>query len=102
MKKKGSLRPWDLINKEVAGICGATRLTDKAGAAHAGNTGRYKYGADSEQDTVILAFLDISAVDFQEAAVRIPNDIRLQAWVLENCGKLEKDISVFNRKLKLW
>lgn len=102
MKKKSTFRPRDLINKEVAGICGVARLADKARAAHAGNIGNYKYGADSKQDTAILAFLSISAVDFQEAAVRIENDIRLGAWVLDNSGKSDEDISVFNRKLKSW
>ena len=102
MKKKRTFRPRALINKEVAGICGVARLADKARAAHTGNIGSYKYGADSEQDTAILAFLGVSAADFQEAAVRMPNDIRLGAWVLDNCGKSDKDVSVFNRKLKLW
>ena len=32
----------------------------------------------------------------------MPNDIRLGAWVLDNCSKSDKDIAVFNRKLKLW
>lgn len=102
MKKKRAFQPRNLINKEVAGICGVARLADKARAAHAGNIGTYKYGADSEQDTTILAFLGISAEDFQETAVHIPNDIRLGAWVLDNCGKSDKDISAFNRKLKAW
>ena len=102
MKKKNAFRPRDLINKEVAGICGVARLVDKARAAHAGNIGTYKYGADSEQDTAILAFLGISAEDFQEAAVRISNDIRLGTWVLDNCRRSDKDISIFNRKLKAW
>ena len=37
--KKHSFRPRDLLNKEVAGICGVARLTDKARAVHAGNIG---------------------------------------------------------------
>jgi len=102
MKKKRTFRPRDLINKEVAGICGVARLTDKARAAHVGEIGSYKYGAASKQDAGILSFLGISAEAFQEAAVRIHNDIRLGAWVLDHCGKSEKDISAFNRKLKLW
>jgi hypothetical protein len=97
--KKSTFRPRDLLNKEVAGIYGAARLTDKARAAHAGNIGSYKYGVDSEQDTAILSFLGISAEVFQEVAVRIDNDVKLGAWVLDHCGKSDKDISVFNRKL---
>ena len=95
-------RPRDLLNKEVAGICGVARLTDKARAAHAGEIGRYKYGTDSKQDTAILSFLGISAETFQEAAVQIDNDVRLGAWVLDTCGKSDKDISTFNRKLRTW
>ncbi len=102
MKKKSTFRPRDLINKEVAGICGVARLADKARAAHTGNIGTYKYGADSEQDTAILAFLGISAADFQETTVRIRNDVKLGAWVLDHCGKSEQDISVFNRKVISW
>ena len=100
--KQNTFRPRNLINKEVAGICGVARLTDKARAAHAGNIGRYKYGIDSEQDSAILAFLGISAQAFQKAAVQIDNDVKLGAWVLDNCEKSDKDISVFNRKLRSW
>ena len=34
--KQSTFRPRDLLNKEVAGICGVARLTDKARAAHTG------------------------------------------------------------------
>ncbi len=100
--KQHPFRPRDLLSKEVAGICGVARLTDKARAAYAGEIGKYKYGADSEQDTGILSFLGISEAAFQEAAVRIDNDIKLGAWILDNCGKSSKEISAFNRKVKLW
>ena len=100
--KQTVFRPRDLLNKEVAGICGVARLTDKARAAHVGNIGKYKYGVDSEQDTAILSFLGISADVFQEATVRIDNDIRLGAWVLDNCKRSSTEISALNRKLKLW
>ena len=97
-----TFRPRNLLNQEVAGICGVARLTDKARAAHIGEIGSYKYGADSEQDTGILSFLGISADAFQEAAVQINNDIKLGAWVLDNCSRTSKEISKFNRKLKFW
>lgn len=100
--KQGSFRPRDLLNKEVAGICGVARLTDKARAAHTGNIGSYKYGADSDQDTAILAFLGISAEAFQGAAVRIDNDVKLGAWVLDNSKKSSDEISKFNREMKSW
>ena len=100
--KQNVFRPRDLLNKEVAGICGVARLTDKARAAHAGKIGSYKYGDDSKQDAAILSFLGISAEAFQEAAVQIDNDVRLGAWVLDNCGRSDKDISSFNGKLRTW
>ncbi len=75
--EKSTFRPRDIINKEVAGICGVARLTDKARAALSGDIGSYKYGDDSQQDTRILDFLGISADVFQ-AAVRITNDVRFE------------------------
>lgn len=100
--KQNTFRPRDLPSKEVAGICGVARLTDKARAVHTGKIGSYKYGADSDQDTVILSFLGISAEAFQEAAVRIDNDVKLGAWILDNCSKSSEEISDFNRKMKAW
>lgn len=100
--KQNNFRPRDLLSKEVAGICGVARLTDKARAAHAGEIGNYKYGADSEQDTAILSFLDISVETFQGAAVRIDNDVKLGAWVLDNCSRSSEEVSAFNRKMKAW
>ena len=100
--KQNTFRPRDLLNKEVAGICGVARLTDKARAAHAGEIGSYKYGADSEQDTAILSFLGISVEAFQEAAVRIDHDVKLGAWILDNCERSSEEVSAFNRKMKSW
>jgi len=100
--KQRTFRPRNIVNKEVAGICGVARLTDKARAAHAGEIGGYKYGAASQQDTGILSFLGISAEAFQEAAVQIDNDIKLGAWVLDNCRRSSAEISAFNRKLMFW
>ena len=100
--KRSTFRPRGLLNKEVAGICGVARLADKARAAHAGEIGNYKYGTNSKQDMGILSFLGISAETFQQTAVQIQNDVRLGAWVLDNCGKSDKDISMFNRKLRSW
>lgn len=100
--KQNNFRPRDILNKEVAGICGVARMTDKARAAHSGNIGSYKYGADSEQDTAILAFLGISAEAFQEAAVQIDHDVKLGAWIIDNCERSSEEISKFNRKMKIW
>lgn len=97
-----TFRPRDILNKEVAGICGVARMADKARAAHTGEIGNYKYGADSEQDTAILAFLGISAEDFQEAAVQIDHDVKLGAWILDNCERSSDEVSKFNRKMKAW
>ena len=101
MRQK-TFRPRNIINKEVAGIRGVARMADKARAAHAGEIGAYKYGTDSQQDTRILSFLGISADVFQEAAVRIINDVRLGSWVLDNCNRSDKEISTFNRQLVTW
>lgn len=100
--KQNTFRPRDLLNKDVAGICGVARLTDKARAAHTGEIGSYKYGTDSEQDTAILSFLGISAETFQEAAVRIDHDVKLGAWILDNCERSSAEVSKFNRKMKSW
>ena len=100
--KQRNFKPRDMLNKEVAGICGVARVTDKARAAHAGEIGSYKYGADSKQDSGILSFLGISADTFQEAAVQIDNDVRLGGWILDNCSRSSEEISKFNRKLKFW
>ena len=100
--KQNTFRPRDLLNKEVAGIHGVARLTDKARAAHAGEIGSYKYGADSEQDMAILFFLGISAETFQDAAVRIDHDVKLGAWILDNCERSSEEVSKFNRKMKAW
>ena len=100
--KQNTFRPRDLLNKEVAGICGVARMTDKARAAHAREIGSYKYGADSEQDTAILAFLGISAEVFQDAAVQIDHDVKLGAWILDNCERSSEEVSKFNRKMKVW
>ncbi|MDE0084178.1 MAG: DUF5069 domain-containing protein [Candidatus Poribacteria bacterium] len=98
--KQSNFRPRDLLNQEIAGICGVARLTDKARADHVGEIGSYKYGADSEQDTEILSFLGISAEVFKDAAVRLNNDLKLGAWILNNCDKSSEEVSKFNRKLK--
>ena len=85
--------------KDVAGICGVARMADKARAARAEKIGAYIYGDDSGQDVRILTFLGISATDFQEAAVKNPNDIEIGDWVLENCDKLDDAIQSFNETL---
>ena len=99
---QNTFRPRDILDKEVAGICGVARMTDKARATHSGNIGSYKYGDDSEQDTAILAFLGISAEVFQEAAVQIDHDVKLGAWILDNCERSSEEVSKFNRKMKVW
>ncbi len=99
---KNTFKPRDLLNKEVAGICGAARLADKARAAHSGEVGSYKYGADSKQDSGILSFLGISADAFQEASVQHTNDVRLGVWVLDHCSRSDEEISKFNHQLVSW
>ena len=85
--------------KDIGGICGVARMADKARAERAGTIGEYVYGDNSGQDIRILAFLGISAADFQEAAVNNPNNLEIGAWVLENSGKSQDDIDEFNETL---
>lgn len=100
--KQHTFQLRDMLNKEVAGIYGVARLTDKARAAHTGKIGNRKYGAGSEQDTTILFFLGISAKVFQEAAVHIDDDVELSTWVLENCKRSPAEVVKFNRQLRYW
>ena len=86
-------------SKDIAGICGVARMTDKGRAERAGKIGEYLYGDNSGQDVRILTFLGISAADFQEAAINNPNNLELGAWVLENCGKSQDEIDEFNETL---
>ena len=46
--------------------------------------------------------MGISADAFEDAAVRITNDVRLGAWVLDNCNRSDEQISAFNRQLVSW
>ena len=85
--------------KDVGGICGVARMADKARAHRAEKIGEYVYGDDSGQDIRILAFLGISAADFQEAAVNNPNNLEIGAWVLGNSGKSQDEIDGFNDTL---
>lgn len=85
--------------KDIGGICGVARMADKARAERAEKIGEYVYGDNSGQDVRILAFLGISAADFQEAAVNNPNNLEIGAWVLENCGKSQDEIDAFNETL---
>lgn len=91
--------PRSARSKDVAGICGVARMADKARADRAGNIGDYKYGDISGQDVRILEFLGVSADDFQEAAVKNPNDIELSEWVQENCDKSQEEIDTYNHAM---
>jgi hypothetical protein len=91
--------PRSPLSKDITGICGVARMTDKGRAERAGKIGEYLYGDNSGQDVRILTFLGISAADFQEAAVNNPNNLELGAWVLENCGKSQDEIDEFNETL---
>ena len=97
---KDTFIPRDLLNKEVAGICGVARMTDKARAANDRKLGRYKYGVDSKQDTFVLDFLGVSADEFKDRAVSITNDTRLGGWILDNCNISDVDIRSFNNSLR--
>ena len=91
--------PRGIRNKDVAGIYGVARMADKARAAYTGKLAGYQYGNASRQDAPILAFLGVSAEDFQQAAVNNQNNESLSAWIIENCGKTLADIEEFNEKM---
>jgi len=95
------LQPQDIRNKDIAGLCGIARIADKARTAHIGKLGGYTYGNASKQDKRILAFLGISAEDFQKAAVDNPSNSNLSAWVLDNCKKSPEAIQAFNQSFVL-
>ena len=86
-------------SKDVAGIFGVARMADKARAARAGKNGEYRYGEDSGQDRIILEFLNVSEEDFQEAAVKNPNDCELGEWVLAQSRVQPKEIDDFNHTM---
>ncbi len=88
--------PRSARSKDIAGICGVARMADKARAERAGQIGDYKYGDISGQDVRILEFLGVSADDFQDAAVKNPNDIELSEWIQENCDKSQEEIDTYN------
>ncbi|MDE0502638.1 MAG: DUF5069 domain-containing protein, partial [Candidatus Poribacteria bacterium] len=85
--------------RDVAGIFGVARMADKARAVRTGKNGEYRFGADSGQDRKILEFLKVSEEDFQEAAVKNPNDCELGEWVLERSRVQPKEIDDFNRAM---
>lgn len=83
-------------NLGVAGIVGAARMTDKARAHNEETLGDFVYGDYSGLDRRILAFLDISADDFAEAADEY-DDATLSSWMLEQGKKTDDEIAVFNQ-----
>ncbi len=83
-------------NLGVAGIVGAARMTDKARAHNEETLGDFVYGNHSGLDRRILAFLDISADDFAEAADE-SDDATLSSWMLEKGKKTDEEIAAFNQ-----
>ncbi|MDE0634389.1 MAG: DUF5069 domain-containing protein [Candidatus Poribacteria bacterium] len=83
-------------NLGVAGIVGAARMTDKARAHNEETLGDFVYGDHSGLDRRILAFLDISADAFAEAADEA-DDAALSAWMLEQGKKADEEIAAFNQ-----
>ncbi len=76
-------------------MCGA-RMADKARATKIGKLGDYKYGDDSGFDRTVLAFLELDAETFMEAAYANPNDIELSEWISERVQKIPPEICAFN------
>lgn len=83
-------------NLGVAGIVGAARMTDKARAHNDETLGEFVYGKHSGLDRRILAFLDIDADDFAEAADE-SDDAALSSWMLEIGNRTDDEIEKFNQ-----
>lgn len=83
-------------NLGVAGIVGAARMTDKARAHNDETLGEFVYGKYSGLDRRILAFLDIDADDFAEAADE-SDDAALSSWMLKIGNKTTDEIEKFNQ-----
>ena len=84
-------------NRDVAGLCGVSRMADKARAARIGKLNGYIY--NSPLDKSILGFLGISAERFQDAAYHHVNDIELGEWVLEHADRTGDEIARMNDTL---
>ena len=80
--------------RDVAGIYGMARMSDKARADKAGTRGEYNYNCPIDQ--IILGFLGMTSEDFQEAAYQNPNDLELGAWVMDHTEVTREDIAAFN------
>lgn len=103
---RGSFRDVDLSHRaprspfcrDVAGIYGAARMSDKARAAKANRLGDYIYNCPIDQ--AVLDFLGFSSDAFREAAYRHLNDLELGAWVLEKTVRTRNEIPAFNAHLR--
>ena len=102
----GSFRDVDLglraprspFCRDVAGIYGIARMSDKARASKADRLGEYMYNCPI--DKAILEFLGFSADEFREAAYQNLNDEELGAWVLGETSRGRNEIPAFSAGLR--
>jgi len=89
--------PRTPYNRSVAGLYGLSRMSDKARAAKVDKLNDYIYNCPI--DEIILAFLNITAEDFQDAAWHNVNDIELSDWVRDQTERTQGEISHFNHTI---
>lgn len=92
LSKQPPRRPSNLA---VAGIVALARMTDKARAHNAELLGEYKYGEDSGLDREVLAFINMTAAEFADAAGEL-DDSALGARVLARAHRSPEEIAAFN------
>jgi hypothetical protein len=81
----------------LAGIVGLARMADKARAHKLELIGEFVYGQNSGLDRQILAFVNMSAVEFADLAGEL-DDEELGACVLERAARSPAQIEAFNRE----
>jgi len=84
-------------NAGMAGIVGLARMTDKARAHGEETLGEFVYGENSGLDREVLAFVNMTAEEFAQAAGE-RDDEELSQRVLEKTRKSQAEIEAFNRE----
>jgi len=84
-------------NATMAGLVGLARMTDKARGHNAELLGEFVYGEDSGLDVEVLAFVQMTADEFAEAADEL-DDASLAALAIERSGRTAAELEEFNRE----
>lgn len=89
--------PRTPYSRNIADLYAVARLADKARADKAGKLNDYIYNCPIDQ--AVLAFTNLSADAFQDAAYHNPNDLELTDWMLKNTTCNQAEISTFNAQI---